>query len=156
MRGRSWMAALAIAAGLGHAPAVAGDSPAPIAGSNTAEGSPAATKPCTVKLDLRIAGLRADGCDVEIKPGHPGCKFPAVTRHVKMNGLESLLMKDVRTLSADRDCTFAITIREPGQADRTVRRGLRLDPGGGSQTLTCNLSSPSKIARVLDPAPPKR
>lgn len=150
MQGRSWMAALTLTLTLalsgGLAPAVAGDPPAP-----SPERPGAGTKAHTVKLELAIAGLpvNGSGCDVEIKPAHAGCKFQPITRHIDSRGFATLLVKDVVSRSADRDCAFAITIREPGQPERTVRRGLRLQDSEKStpQTLTCYLSSPSRIAR---------
>jgi hypothetical protein len=87
---------------------------------------------------------------VEVRPGHPGCEFSPVKAHVDASGRAAVSLDDVRSLSADRDCTFAITIREPGQPQRTVRRGMRLagrapaDP----QHLTCYLRAPSKCARA--------
>jgi hypothetical protein len=112
-----------------------------------------------VQLELRIAGLTSKGCDVEIKPGHAGCKFRTVTQHVGHDGSASILVKDVVARNADRDCTFAITIHEPGHADRTVHRGLRL-PARAEQSprqqLTCYLSSPSRLARTGSDAATKR
>jgi hypothetical protein len=111
----------------------------------------------TVKLVLRITGLNREGCTVEIKPAHPGCAFRARTEHVEADGKAEIAFADVRTQSADRDCTFAITIRESGQAERTVYRGLRLKPAAGSeQSLECFLSSPSRIAKANEKAAPKR
>lgn len=137
MQGRSWMAALTLAAGLAPASSLA-DTPAPQA------------RPQTVKLELAIAGLGPNGCDVEVKPGHKGCSFTTKSAHVNKSGLATLVLRDVSTASADRDCTFAITIREPGQPERTVSRGLRLEarPTAAGQQMTCYLSSPSKLARA--------
>jgi hypothetical protein len=103
-----------------------------------------------VQLMLSIAGLGPRGCDVEIKPAYPGCTFQTVARHVRSDGKLTLEVDDVRTESPDRDCTFSITLREPGQPERTVHRGLRLKPPGsaGAQFLECFLSSPSRIART--------
>jgi hypothetical protein len=142
MQGRSWMAALTIVAGtllLASPSARADDPPAP---------------PRKVKLDLAIDGLGAGGCDLEIKPGHAGCQFKTENpHHITEGGKATIELTDVQTTSANRDCVFAITIREPGQEVRTVHRGLRLSratPGRPApvQTLTCYLSSPSKLARV--------
>jgi hypothetical protein len=122
--------------------------------SHTARGdeptsTPDAPTPHTVKLELRIAGLTSQGCEVDIKPAHPGCKFRPVKQTIDRRGYATIVMKDVVTRSADRDCTFAITIREAGQSERTFHRGLRLqsrDTAAG-QLMTCYLSSPSEIAR---------
>jgi hypothetical protein len=147
MPGRSWMAALTLAAGLVPGLTTAAEPAA------SAEPKPAATQ--SVKLELQIAGLGAKGCDVAIKPGHPGCRFKTVTKHVDLTGsgwgILSVELKDVEILSADRDCTFAITIEEPGQPVRTTRRGLRVASSyekGKLPTLSCYLNSPSRIARA--------
>jgi hypothetical protein len=142
---------LALTLTLSLAPAHADEPPA-LGMTSGAEG-----KPHTVTLDLRIAGLSAKGCDVDIKPGHPGCKFRTVSRHIGPNGIATVVLKDVVARNADRDCTFAITLREPGQADRTVHRGLRLQAENTpDQRLNCYLSSPSRIARANSESTPKR
>lgn len=139
MQGRSWMAALTVAVGIVlplARPAMAAEKPA--------------TKSNTVYLQLRIAGLEREGCDVEVKPGHPGCQFSTVRKHVDGTGLQTLRLDDVKTSSADRECAFSITIREAGQATRTVRRGLRLAaPDTAPYSLMeCFISSPSKLAKA--------
>ncbi|GAC1473101.1 MAG: hypothetical protein NVSMB9_21160 [Isosphaeraceae bacterium] len=143
MQGRSWMAALTLATALVPASTHAAE-------SEDSSGTATEAKTHTVKLELRIAGLGPKGCEIEVKPGHPGCKFQKLTQHVERNGIASLLIKDVLTQNADRDCTFAITIRENGQPERTVRRGLRVVSRAGvkQELLTCYLSSPSRLARV--------
>ena len=151
MRGRSWMAALTLAAGLTPAFSLAGDSPSPAPAGSPAQA--AATKSETVSLQLRIAGLGPKGCEVEIKPGHPGCKFKALKETVGESGILNLVLKDVQTVSADRDCTFAITIHEPGQADRTMFRGLRITATPEKNklpSLVCYLSSPSRLAKASE------
>jgi hypothetical protein len=130
------MAALALAVGLGaglQRPAHAG-------------GEADAYK---VRLVLRIAGLGRNGCDVDIKPV-PGCKFRTETLHVGPTGEAERVLVDVSTDSADRQFAFAITIREPGQRARTLKRGFRLsDPKiAKSSSFTCYLPSPSRIASV--------
>ena len=136
MQGRSWMAALALAASTLLAPGPAA----------RAEDKPPVSK---VKLEIRIAGLGLDGCEIEIKPAHAGCQFKTATYHVTQQGRASLLLEDVQTSSADRDCAFAITLKEAGQPARTLRRGLRLvaPPSGSVPSLTCYLNSPSKLAK---------
>jgi len=106
-----------------------------------------------VTLELRIAGLGREGCDVEIKPGHPGCRFEKVLQHVETRGEESVVIKDLECRNADRDCSFVITVKEPGQLDSTVRRGFRLaapDPDRPAQapSFACFINSPSKVARA--------
>ena len=160
MQGRSWMAALTLAAGLTPAwlPAQT-PTQKPVASVNPDEetATTAVKTVHVVKLKLAIAGLSAKGCDVEIKPGHAACKFEKKTQHVTSMGKVEVVLKDVETQSADRDCTFAITIREPGQAERTVRRGFRLNAvRGAEQSLDCLLNSPSRIARVNTPEATKR
>jgi hypothetical protein len=65
-----------------------------------------------------------------------------------------IVLDDVRATSADRYCLFAITIREPGQPVKTVRRGLRLvatpDRPEAAQVLNCYLSSPSRLAKASE------
>jgi hypothetical protein len=152
MQGRSWMAASTISAGmlaiLGLVAQVApvqaqtqASDPKPRPKAEAKPVVPETTTPTyVVKMDLKIAGLGKKGCDVEIRPGNGGCKF-----------------KDIETQSADRDCTFAITVHEPGQAEKTVKRGLRLkSPGDPGQSLDCFLSSPSKIAKAAQESATKR
>ncbi len=153
MQGRSWMAALTLAAGLFPTASLA-DDPQPPKTNATAE-----VKPQVVRLDLWIRGLGKDGCDVDVKAAHPGCKFQPVTRHVSPEGKLTLELKDVEILSADRDCTFAITIREPGQGERTMFRGLRIKAAAEKNQLailTCYLSSPSRLARAGEGSSTKR
>ena len=181
MPGRSWMAALTLAAGLA-APAV-GDDRNPIVpvtprSSTSPPSNPADTpEPATqaplapatagpktpgdsrrLKLELRIAGLTSQGCDVEIKPSHAGCAFRSLTKHVDMKGWLDVVLDDVQSRNADRDCTFAITIKETGQPVRTTHRVLQLKPPGAAnaQTMTVYLSSPSKLARAAQAETIKR
>ena len=160
MLGRSWMTALTLALGT-LTPAVTLTFPAARAQEATAKASDPpkdstqapdkdATPPQTIRVDLSIAGLGPEGCDVEIKPAHAGTSFTAVTEHIKRRD-NVVYLKDVATKSADRYCSFAITVREPGQAERTERRGMRLTATptkGKPQTLQCYLNSPSRIAKV--------
>lgn len=166
MPGRSWTAALTLAAGL-VAPAFGDDrnpsgpvaprsNPSPSANPTGATVAPATAGPKapddarTVMLELRIAGLQAKGCDVEIKPSHAGCAFRSLTKHVDQKGYLDIVLDDVQSRSADRDCTFAITIKEPGQPVRTTHRGFQLKLPGvvSTQTMTVFLSSPSKLAHA--------
>lgn len=120
-----------------------------------------------VQLQLVIAGLTSQGCDVAIKPGNASCKFKVSsekgnveTLHVTSDGRVKLELHDVELRGADRVCTVAVTVHEAGQAPKTVYRGFRLAtraPSAGSQapattpSFTCYLSSPSKLARSGDP-----
>jgi len=117
-----------------------------------AEAPPAAHN---VSLRLNIAGLGRGGCDVDVKPAHASCKFRPRVEHVGSDGKMKIDLDDVRSTGADRDCSFAITIREPGHPDKTVRRGLQLAaPVAGRpapvQPFDCYLSSPSLLARNHD------
>ncbi len=142
MQGRSWMAALTLVAGIIGAPEVPSKAEAPPAGHK-------------VSLRLNIAGLGRGGCDVDVKPAHAGCKFRPRVQHVGSDGKIQIELDDVRSTGADRDCSFAITIREPGHADKTVRRGFQLAaPVAGrpavAQAFDCYLSSPALLARNID------
>jgi hypothetical protein len=97
-----------------------------------------------LRLDLAIAGLGAEGCDVEIKPANPSCKFrPSPTRHVSSDGHATIELKDVELRGADKTCTLAITIREPGQEPHTIYRGFRTasTKPGTVPSFTCFISS---------------
>lgn len=106
-----------------------------------------------VMVELRIEGLSKDGCIVEIEPGHPGCKFKRVRYKVED---ERVLLQpiEVTSMSLDRDCSFAITIKEPGMPEYKVRRGLRLTKPamGSSETpesrITCHLATPSQVQQA--------
>jgi hypothetical protein len=141
------MAALALAAGI----ALVVSQPTPTRASDE---TPASVNKVT--LYLRIAGLGPDGCEVEIKPGHPLCDFESVTKKVKYGGQAqgeiTLEAMKVKSTSPDRDCQFTITVKEPGQPPRVVRRGIRLvlaAPGAPmpEQTFKCYLRSPSLAAK---------
>lgn len=119
-----------------------------------------------ISLQVLISGLTSGESTIEIKPGHPACKFEPVTKTIASgNGgllrLEPIAI-EAESLGADRDCSFAITIREPGQEPQTFRRGIRLAPGDPTpgaalpaQTLKLYLSAPSVAAREL-PTRPRR
>lgn len=155
----------AAAAKLGGAaatrPAIAGATATPPAAAPTAPEAPqaAVTASATVRLQLQISGLAAEGCIIEVRPGHPGCKFKPFARQVEgYTGGETVQLDaipvSVVTTSADRDCSFAITLREPGGTARTFRRGLRLNsPSADGQAASAHhfpvyLSSPSLAAQV--------
>ena len=118
-----------------------------------------------VTLQLQLSGIGRQGCVVEIKPAHPACKFKAMK--FKVAGLSSdravaldPIVFDACSTSADRDCSFAITIREPGQAPRTFQRGFRLlEPTSETpvpeKTLKCYLSA-SVLAKRAEGATPRR
>ena len=105
-----------------------------------------------VVIELQVQGLSKEGCVVEIAPGHPGCKFKKV--RYKVDNARVLLQPiEVTSLSADRDCSFAITIKEPGMPEKTIKRGMRLiRPASGSATpeskITCYLATPSQVQQA--------
>ncbi len=185
MRARSWMAALALIAGTSIAVgrAMPAASPAedpgqgqpqqaeqPRAGSQTSKPKPTEEPIQAVVLNLEIAGLGHEGCDVEVTPGNPSCKFRVVNmtrdggklvrgkdgaQHVSSIGHAILELQNVELRGADRTCTVKITVRESGQPPKTVYRGFRLPvrsetgatvAASQAPTFTCYLSSPSKIA----------
>lgn len=141
MRSRSWMAALTlVACSLG----IAGAADAP------------ARK--TVVLQMQISGL-TNNTVIDIRPAHPGCSFkPARKRVVNVRTSKTIVIEhpvEVTSTAADRDCTFAITISEPGCDPKTVRRGVQLaaadaEKGDGPQTFKIFLTAPSVIAKTED------
>ena len=150
MQGRSWMAALtmgsALAASLAPTPSRAAD-PAPIKQK--------------VTLNLWLTGLAGQKAEVVVKPGHPACRFKPITRAIDPNVAVAFGPIDVETYSADGNCSFAITIKEPGHPDKTVRRNLQLTPSPppapGAKpepplTLTCYVSSRSVGVKSASPA----
>lgn len=151
MRVRSWMAALAligassILIGRGLSAQGPGEaretSPTKSRAQANVEAKPARQEPAAeagreparsgtkvprIHLKLAIAGLGAQGCEVEIKPANPSCKFrPAPLVHVKSDGHATVELRDVELRGADRTCSMAITVREPGQKPQTIYRGFR-------------------------------
>jgi hypothetical protein len=141
------------------------------------ESRPADSQPSALQLKLAIAGLGREGCDVEVKPGNASCRFRVLNvteqgevfkkgaegpQHVSSNGYAHMELRDIQLRGADKICTVAITVREPGQTTRTVYRGFPLkpkaEPGKGAMAptgklpvFTCYLNSPSKIARLEEP-----
>lgn len=155
MRIRSWMTAWALFAGLGHATFA----PAPALAAE-ADGEAVAIVN-TVRLEIQISGLGAEGARVEIKPSHPGCKFEVVKKTIPRGTRSEVVKLDTisisaSTSSADRDCSFEITILEPGRSAKTFRRGLQLSPPSAgvaaapSRTLKCYLPA-TAIASKDDP-----
>jgi hypothetical protein len=187
MRARSWMAALALIAGtsiaVGRAmPASSqaedngqGQSKQPATRSQSTETRPAEKPIKAIVLNLEIAGLSREGCDVEVAPGNASCRFQVINmtrsagklvrakdgaQHVSSVGHAVLELQNVELRGADRTCTVAITVRESGQAPKTVYRGFRLSPRTEAglpapvsqvPTFTCYLSSPSKVANGEQP-----
>jgi hypothetical protein len=180
MRARSRMAALALVVGASFA--VGRAMPALVA--NQTSDKPQATETekvksppedqgpktprttiASIELNLVIAGLGTDGCEVEIKPGNASCKFRPIygkrgesRQHVSKEGYAKLELRDVELRGADRTCTVAITVSEPKQTAKTFYRGFRLPtakeepaatakPASGTAFI-CYLRAPSKLAKA--------
>ncbi len=132
------MAALSIAAAL-----AAGVS----APTNSLAGDLAPIKQ-KVTLNIRFTGGVGQKADVVVKPGNAGCRFKPITRAIDPNVDVPFGPFDVETFSAEGNCSFAITVKEPGQPDKTVRRILQITPKpdakpGEPVTLSCFVSSRS-------------
>jgi hypothetical protein len=171
MRARSWMAALALTAAasvpIGRGLSAWGQGPTQASGAakstqgksspdpgkvgDTSKPDAAAgkKKPVgsnfpTMCLDLSVEGLGAAGCDVEVKPANAGCRFQAVpAKHVPSYGKASVTLRDVEIRGADKMCTVAITVRQPGQPTVTVYRGYRVSSlkPGTVPTFPCFVSA---------------
>jgi hypothetical protein len=110
-----------------------------------------------INLQLQIAGLGPEGCTVDIKPGHAGCQFAPVQKRVAPEEAAGVVVLPTiaivaRSTGADRDCSFAITIKEPGKSPKTFRRGIRLAARAAGeservQNLKVYLSAPSIAAK---------
>jgi hypothetical protein len=186
MRARSWMAALALIGatsilfGRGFSAQATGrvEEPSVSQEANQAQEQPAAkaTTPKeepkseslpeksqrsgsqlpTIQLKLAIAGLSAQGCDVEVKPANRSCKFrPSPSMHVSSGGYATIELRDVELRSADKTCSVAITVREQGQSPQTIYRGFRVgsSKSGTVPTFTCFISS--RLAGVETKTPRK-
>ena len=111
----------------------------------------------TVNLELRIAGLGQDGCEIEIKPANAGCKFEPIRRRVDRGvagGISKLptIAIEAESLRTDRLCAFAITIKEPNQEPKTFPWHVRLLAPSAEKPApvlpsTCYLTTPSLAAK---------
>lgn len=153
MQGRSRMAAWIVAAASVGAVGL-------ISTTTTQAGGPPPIKQ-KVKLDIRLDGISIHNkAEIEIKPGNSGCRFKPVTYPVKGGGwVPDVLPIDVETLSADRDCSFAITLKEAGQADKVFRRSVQIAPvteatAGKPQSLICYLNSRASAIVAAQPGTP--
>ena len=102
---------------------------------------------------------------IEVKVMHftfPGSRYCDVCRHAEeIEQAEShASARFVRTgvPLAYRDCSFAITLTEPGQAPRTFRRGVRLTaaqatPSPQPQTFKVYLNAEAIAARDAGTTP---
>jgi hypothetical protein len=154
MRNRSWMTAWTLFAGLGLV--TLGTSPAPAVEE---DGSPSAIEN-TVRLEIQISGLGSQGAKISIKPAHPSCQFKTIERTIAKGARGDVVKFEpisvaASTTSADRDCSFEITIAEPGRKPKTFRRGLQLvSPAAGAtasvapkRTLKCYLPATEIAAK---------
>lgn len=189
MRVRSWMAALALIAGtsiaVGRAmPAQSSTRESGSAQNAQVDSSSASSQPQTAKskpadraiksifLNLEIAGLGRGGCDVEITPGNPACKFGVINlkreqgklvpgkpgaQHVSSEGHAVVELQNVELRNADHTCMVKITVRESGQTPKVVYRGFRIpaqnpsaspEGSGHSLSFTCLMSASSKVANI--------
>jgi hypothetical protein len=189
MRVRSWMAALALivgtSIGVGLAIPAASATKEPVQGLATqVEASKGSSRVETTKpkptdepiksilLRVEIAGLGREGCDVEVAPGNPSCKFSVANlksegdklvrgkdgvQHVSSVGHAAVELRNVEIRGADRTCTVKITVRESGLPAKVVYRGFRIPAqnqtaesaaSGQSLSFTCMLSAASKLANI--------
>jgi hypothetical protein len=165
---RSWKAALVLTTSLtavtatvarAQAPAASQDRPQVVPEAEAKDGAKPqpGVETRAVELNLMIAGLGHDGCDIEVKPGTRSCRFQPKVVHVASHGKANLVFRDVECRGADRNCTFAITVREAGQVPRTIYRGFRIpnrvDPAHPTAppSFTCFMTSPSKLAGLERP-----
>ena len=114
------------------------------------------------KLNLVIAGLGRNGCDVEIKPGNASCKFRALNengaesrQHVTSAGKATLDLLDIELRGADRTCSVAITVHEPGQAAKTIYRGFRLSARPEKEATASREDSAHPDVHLLSQLPVK-
>ena len=154
MRARSWTAALALIAGTSIAVgrAMPASSPADDNGqrqpqqtdqlparSQSTDTKPAEKPITAIVLNLEIAGLSREGCDVEVAPGNASCRFQTINmtrtegklvrakdgaQHVSSVGHAVMELQNVELRGADRTCTVATTVRESAQARKPVYRGF--------------------------------
>ncbi|WP_435019304.1 hypothetical protein TA3x_001223 [Tundrisphaera sp. TA3] len=148
MQRRSWMAALTLAA-LAGIPAGADETAQAKTGIEPASARPA-HEPGSIKrkvsLNLRFSGLLYPG-EVVIKPGNAGCRFQPITLPVRVNGPVPMDPIEIETFSADRTCSLVITLKEPRQPDKTMRRTFQFEatePAKGPQVFECMLSAMPK------------
>jgi hypothetical protein len=119
----------------------------------------------TIRLEIQISGLGPQGAKVAIKPAHAGCKFKTIEKTIPKGTKAEVFKLDpiavaATSVSADRDCSFEITVSEPGREAKVFKRGLRLmAPAAGateipSRTLKCYLPT-TALASKDDAKNPK-
>lgn len=114
-----------------------------------------------VALDIHVAGtIAGSGVELVIRPGNPTCRFKDVVYSVKRDGnIRDIPPIEVETVNADRDCAFAITLKEPGQPDRVFRRSLQINPEAVAaspekpQVLKVYLNSRTMMSKAPTPEP---
>ncbi len=115
----------------------------------------------TIKLNVQLnCPATMTGAELTIKPGHPACRFKAVTYPIKLDRqgmMPDILPIDVETRSADRDCSFLFVLKEPGQPDKVFRRSLQIiaptaATAGKPQNFLCYLSANSGVVQTETPA----
>jgi len=154
-----WIVSIPADVAIGDEAVASPRKPAP--GANKAPAKPAADESATkpknreIELKLVIAGLGAEGCEVEVKPGNRTVDFKPQTFRVPSNGRASATLKDVELRGVDRYCAFAVVVREKGQEPKTIYRGFRLPSESspnrdGALSFTCFLSSASRIAELQE------
>lgn len=167
MRVRSWMAALALIGAstllIGRGLSAQGTGEATPSKPKAKAGAKGAEKPAlerrlksgatTAKTDgtklpkvhlrLAIAGLGTEGCDVEIKPANRSVKFrPAPIVHVKSDGHATIELREIELRGADKTCSLAITVRQPGQEPQTIYRGFMTNTTtAGTPDFNCFINS---------------
>ncbi|MDX2037917.1 MAG: hypothetical protein SFX72_14800 [Isosphaeraceae bacterium] len=129
--------------------------------SNSTPAAPPRTETVgKVTLTLVITGLAGGETEVEIRPGNGACTFPTQVAKVKSTGesFVRVVVKDleIRSTTSSRDCSLAISIREPGKPERFTRRGFRLaaDASTAGQSMTYYLN-PTALA-VRDSGTPRK
>ena len=184
MRVRSWMAALALIAGttIAVGRAIPAPSPTAEAGQGQApradpsggrsQGQSAKPKPSdepikSILLNLEIAGLGREGCDVEVTPGNPSCKFGVINlkregskfvrgkdgaQHVSSVGHAVVELQNVELRGADRTCSVKITVHESGQPTKVVYRGFRIPVRSQAEASTASSQPPLNFRCLLSAA----
>ena len=122
--------------------------------SSVSAGGPPPVKQQVI-LNLRIDGItRGEGAELVIKPGHAATRFKTINYPVKGDGIiQDIPPINIETVSADRNCSFAIVLKEAGQPEKTFRRNLQIQTPteattGKPQVFNCYLSSRTIAAKV--------
>jgi hypothetical protein len=115
-----------------------------------------------IHLFLQFSCLGSDGCKVEITPAHRGCSFDPITKVISKDKVAAgsvVQLRDIQidafSTGADRDCSFKITVKEPGQEPKVYQRGLQLTAQEDGepvpeQSFKYYLSTPSIASKDTD------